>query len=126
MALKPSWINKNLIGIITGYNQPETPGAMARPIETLSKVPSLAVPELRPKKLGCFGARRAILAVKFHFSGIKECREQADIPSKIICGISPTGAIKGNWKLCPEGPYDKILFKRPINEKAYGKHYFKN
>jgi hypothetical protein len=23
MALRPFWINKNLIGIITGYNQPD-------------------------------------------------------------------------------------------------------
>jgi len=84
---------------------------MARPIETLSKVPSFAVPELRSKKLGCFGLGSAILAVKFHCSGVKECREQADIPSKIICGVSPIGVIKGDWKLCPEAPYGKILLK---------------
>jgi hypothetical protein len=64
--------------------------------------------------------------VKFHLSGIKECQKQADITSKIICGNSPIGAIKGNRKLRREGPYGKILFKRPIIGEAYGKYYFKN
>ena len=73
------------------------------------------------EKTGLFIAvRSAILAVEFNFSGIKECREQTDIPSKIICGISPTGAIKGNWKLCPEGPYGKILLKALETEKQRG------
>jgi hypothetical protein len=41
-------------------------------------------------------------------------------------GISSIGVIKGNWKLCPEGPCGRILLKRPFNGEAYGKYYFKN
>jgi hypothetical protein len=77
---------------------------VARQIKTLSKVPSLTGPEFISKKWAVFGLRSGILAVPFHFSGIKECPKQADIPSKDYFGYITHRCHKRELEVVPERP----------------------